>query len=195
MSRIRSACTLIAIGSLAWGCWFSPRPAAACAGDTPEKTFEHASAFMATGDPGGMAACLTPEGRKEAMFQMLADVMMMVGMASRPEGEARDGKRVEGEAMVQSLTDILVAHGLSEEAAEKRDKAAIETQLDGVDHAALVADLADLMKSLDPSNPGLQSYDIGELTDLVVDGDSARGTAGGQPMVFTRVDGLWYLVP
>jgi len=29
---------------------------------------------------------------------------------------------------------------------------------------------------------------------LVVDDDSARGTAGGQPMVFSRVDGLWYLV-
>ena len=205
MSRFRAAFTVIAIGSLALGCWSSPQPAAACAADTPEKTFEHASAFMATGDVGGMAACLTPESRKVTARQMLGGLAMMVGIASlgleAPDGEGPTAEqRTEIEAIAERFKDVLVTHGLSDPVAEEMDEAAVEAQLDGVDHGTLISDLADLMKSLDPSDPGLQSfglqsYDSGDLTDLVVDGDSARGTAGGQPMVFARVDGLWYLVP
>ena len=199
MSRFRPAFTLIAIGSLAWSCWFSPGAAAACAGETPEKTFEHASGFMATGDFAGMAACLTEEGRKEAAMQTLAAVGMMVGMAQlgleSEDGEGPDAeKRAAIEAVTQRFTDVLAAHGLSDPTAEDVDKATRDAQFEGVDHAALLGDLAGLMKSLDPSDTGLQAADIGPLTDLVVDGDSARGTADGQPMVFTRVDGLWYLV-
>jgi len=104
-------------------------------------------------------------------------------------------QRAASEALIAGYADLLATHGLADPEAEEMEEAATEAQLEGVDHVALIGDIGEMLRALDPSDPGLQGTTLGELSELAIGGDSAHGTVDGQPFAFTRLEGLWYAEP
>jgi len=194
MSPARTAATIAALAVLVQLASAAPAPAQGCTAATPEQTWEGFSAAMARVDFGELATCLTPQGRQKMAAELLTMNAMLASMAgvglAAEEGsdEPPDEDREEAEKRVQAFADLLAAYGLANPAAEDIDEAAVEAQLAGLDHVALLADLGELL-GLGPDD--MQS--VGELTDLVVEGDSAHGKAGGKSYSFTRAEGLWYV--
>jgi len=194
MSPARTAATIAALAVLVQLSSAAPAPAQGCVAATPEQTWEGFSAAMARVDFGELATCLTPQGRHKMAAELLTMNAMLANMAgvglAAEEGsdEPPDEDRENAERRVQAFADFLATYGLADPAAEDMDEAAVEAQLAGLDHVALLADLGELL-GLGPDD--MQS--VGELTDLVVEGDSAHGTAGGKSYSFTRAEGLWYV--
>ena len=190
--------------------------------ETPEAVYARVVAAAESEDVGAMFDCLAPEERAQTTLMMVVMTGFMVGMAGMASemggemGEAlvdegsAEGKaelaaqKAEAEAEIAAMTGrweaILKEHGLEEmmEGPEPEDGASAAEALEGVDQGALVNELIAFMEEFsDEEEAGTDSSPftapVGELEDLVVDGDSATARVGEEEVQFVRVDGRWYL--
>lgn len=194
-------------------------PAAeSCGAPTPEAVFDRAAAALEAGDVAGLVACVEPASQREtakellvastmivafsamepAMADTMAEGMAEVGGAVEPSQEAEE-QRAELDAQVAEFRALLVEYGLPDFDPASAETAP-EVDLDGLlaeaDAPALIADLLGFLgAAVGEGPPLLSAEEVGELRGLVVDGDRARGTAGGQDLAFVRVDGLWWFAP
>lgn len=150
-----------------------------------------------------------------AMGENMADTMFMgidddESLSEEERAEARAAAEAEAaeamvelEAMTAGFEAILKKHDLEDvmEDDTSMEDAEPAEMLAGVDQIALLQDLMGFLESLpgeseEGEGEGADApVDVpeGELTGLVVDGDSAHGTIGDEEVDFVKVDGRWYL--
>ena len=105
-------------------------------------------------------------------------------------------------AVVRGYEELLERHGVAElmeqdpnpEATGPEAAAALFA---GIDQPALIRDLFTFMKTAFPEEAAAEPMPIQitttELTDLVIDGDTAHGRVGEEEVDMVRVDGRWFL--
>lgn len=190
---------------------------------TPEELVARVTKAAEARDFAELAACLAPEDRAAMSLMLVLGAGMMVafsqmgagmaeGMAeafgaeveaAEESAEAAAERAAEAERLA-GLTgryeELLERHGIAnlmEEDAEPEatgPEAAAEL-LASVDQVALIADLMGFMGEVFPeaAEEDPVAVPVGELTDLVIEGDTARGRIGEEEGGFVRVDGRWYL--
>lgn len=191
-------------------------------GETPEAVYARVVAAAENEDVGETFACLAPEERAQTTLMMVVMTGFMVGMAGMATemggelGEAfvDDGseeakaalakQQAEAGAKAAAMTErweaILAKHGLEEmlEGPEPEDGASAAKALEGIDQAALVNELVAFLEEFGDEeatdgDAGPFTAPVGELEDLVVEGDAATAHVGEEEVRFVRVDGRWYL--
>lgn len=192
--------------------------AAPLGGDSPQDVFDKAMAAGEDEDLGTMVGLIAPEDRamlSMTMIMMMGMVMafsqmgagMAEGMAEGMGGEmseeeqaAMEAEREEAMAQVKQFEadfeETLKRYGV-EEVMESESDDPVELMAD-VDQVGLIRDLMKLMDDLpgeEGPEDGESPVDLpeGDLTDLEIQGDTATGIIGGEPVEFVRIDGRWYL--
>ncbi|MEZ5333208.1 MAG: hypothetical protein R2991_14460 [Thermoanaerobaculia bacterium] len=191
--------------------------------ETPEAVYARVVAAAESEDVGEIFACLAPEERAETTMMMVAMTGFMVGMAGMAadmggemgdafaEGAAAEtaesmaaqkaAAAAEAAALSERWEGILDRHGLKD---TMTDVSLDDTKTDavaalaGVDQTALINDLMAFLDDIGEENgsdvdPNPLTAPVGELEDLVVDGDRATARVGEEEVRFVRVDGRWYL--
>ena len=124
----------------------------------------------------------------------------MGGEMSEEEQAAMEAEREEAMAQVKQFEadfeETLKRYGV-EEVMESESDDPVELMAD-VDQVGLIRDLMKLMDDLpgeEGPEDGESPVDLpeGDLTDLEIQGDTATGIIGGEPVEFVRIDGRWYL--
>ncbi|HEX6203640.1 MAG TPA: hypothetical protein VF100_11600 [Thermoanaerobaculia bacterium] len=162
------------------------------------------------------------EGMTEGLAQAMGDELIGQDEGEASEGEAgaaepaaEAGVAAEAEAaataemaalsaqasdMSARLEALLERHGVVELMEQDSDPAAAGPEaaaalLADVDQVALIADLMSFMSEAFPEAAGEEPTPVppGELTGLVVEGDTARGRIGEEEVAFVRVDGRWFV--
>jgi hypothetical protein len=151
---------------------------AGCGGgaSTPEAAFEGFKTAMQNEDFKTGFTYLTPESQEV----LLSLVMIPVGMM-----------KAFGQAPAE-LDAVLEKHGIDLEDGGEDAIANVK------DKGACFQDLLDFMKSQGDEPEGESPFASDEfknatLTDVKIDGTSATGTAGDEPVHFTQIDGKWLI--
>jgi plasmid stabilization system protein ParE len=147
------------------------------------------------------------EGMAEGMAEAFAEEDDAAEDAEETAEETAEAAGPEAmEAQVAAIAGqfeaLLERHGLDEILAsdpppEGSGPEALEAALADVDQVALIADVMRFMQEAMPGTEGEEAakspVPVGDLEDLVVDGDRATGKVGGEDAHFVRVDGRWYV--
>jgi len=171
---------------------------------SPQAVVDELKDAAAKNDIAGIVNLLAPQDRPLMSFGMLIAGEMIVGMM-----EAFDGDKAA--TYKPRLEALLKHHGLPSTAEQekmgelvKKPKNPKEAQamarklIGDIDHAAFCTDmqgfLDDLSEGDEGSTNGL-SLDVKtlRLSELVMDGDRARGKLGDKDVEFVRLDGGWFL--
>jgi hypothetical protein len=182
--------------------------------ESPQALVARLLAAAENNDFAEMAACLAPRDREEITVGMILmssmTVAMSGGMAGMAEGfteasgeDMNDKQKAEAEAKMkeaeaeakklqQKLEKIFETHG-AEQWLDESDNS--QPSLEGVDQIGLIRDLQRFMKEdLDSGDAQRPSpVPTGELKDLVIEGDHATGTIGGQGAQFLKIEGRWFV--
>lgn len=191
--------------------------------ESPEALIERVRSAGESDDLGAVAALIAPEDRamlSMTMILMLGMVMafsqmggamaegMVEGMAEGLGAEVDEEQRAamtaeQAEAMAgvkkleSDFEETLKRYGV-QDILESESDDPMELMAD-VDQVGLIRDLMALMEDLpggdataeDAPNP--VDLPTGELSDLVIDGDTATASIAGEPVDFVRADGRWFL--
>lgn len=148
--------------------------------------FSQMGAGLAEGMAEGMAeafgAELEPaEESPEAAAARVAETERLAGLTGRYE------ELLERHGIAKLMEEDPEPEATGPEAAAKL--------LASVDQVALIADLMGFMGEVFPEAAEEEpvAVPVGELTDLVIEGDTARGRIGEEEGRFVRVDGRWFL--
>ena len=179
----------------------APKPG----GATPEEVFNRFNAAAEAQNWEEMAACLSPDGLAEMNAMMVVMGGMMVAFANMgeemaesmgdPEQPQSAAPKVSG--LEKKFEALLVRHGIDAKAMEE-----VPVEGDEIPEAfkspAFFADMMGFLDELPDDKEGGASESPfsgpkGPLENLVIDGDRATATVGGEPGEFVRVDGRWYL--
>ncbi len=182
-------------------------------GESPEAVYDRFIAGAEAEDWEEIAACMAPDGLKTMNAMFIGMGGMMVAFAQMGEGmaegmaeafgdeEAAEEAAKEASAAVGDLekmfNDLLAEYGITEESMGELDESDEVPEVLG--SPALFADLMQFMEELpsdgeEDSGPGdMFTAPEGGLQDLVIDGDRATASAGGEPGAFVRIDGRWYI--
>lgn len=191
--------------------------------ESPEAVYARVVEAAENEDVGEIFSCLAPEERAETTMMMVAMTGFMVGMAGMAaemggemgeafveEGsaEAKEelaAQKADAAAQAAALAErweaILDRHGLKDTmtdvSLDETETNAVEA-LAGIDQKALINDLMAFLEDIGEENgsgadPNPITAPVGELEDLVVNGDSATAHVGKEEVHFVRVDGRWYL--
>jgi hypothetical protein len=190
-------------------------------GESPAALVERLRQAAADENFGEFAACLAPPARKEMAMGLWTGTTMMIGMASSTDsfadglGEAIIGA-MEGEAASSEeaakakqakaelekkfadwqkrYDDVMAKYGLPKLSAQE-DPGDLEEHFAKIDLVGLTNDLGGLLKLFRESEGGRADTSVpeGQLEDLVIEGDTARGMLGGDVAEMIRIDGRWYI--
>jgi hypothetical protein len=135
------------------------------------------------------------EGMAEAFG---AEVEAAEESAEAAAARAAEAERLAG--LTGRYEELLERHGIAKLMEEDPEPQATGPEaaaklLADVDQVALIADLMRFMGEVFPDSVDEEpvTVPVGELTDLVIDGDTARGRIGDEEAGFVRVDGRWFL--
>jgi hypothetical protein len=142
-------------------------------------------------------------GLAEGMAEGMAEAFGAEVEAAEESAEAAAARAAEAERLA-GLTgryeELLERHGIAKLMEEDPEPQATGPEaaaklLADVDQVALIADLMRFMGEVFPEAADEEpvTVPVGELTDLVIDGDTARGRIGDEEAGFVRVDGRWFL--
>jgi hypothetical protein len=185
---------------------------------TPEDVYKAAAKAMKNRDMKLLCAVLTPDSRAQTAGQLTFIGLLIKGFTV---GFAKDDEAKEkARAKFKPLDEAMAKHGLTEEAMKALEPKAKKMFGDKVDFKTLTdeqkgkllrlmvspvkdhcAYLMDLVAALDKLGTKRESLELGELKELKIEGDSARGmavvSAGGtestRPIEFRRRDGSWLI--
>ena len=130
----------------------------------------------------------------------------MGGELTEEEKATMEAQKQEALAEVDALrvayNEVVSKYGLPEltEEGEPPD-ADLDAIFREIDQAAFVEDVMGLLESLPGEEEAAAEeespfdFGEGELTDLVVEGDSATGKIDDEEVSFVRIDGRWYFDP
>lgn len=148
--------------------------------------FSQMGAGLAEGMAEGMAEAFGAELEQaeespEAVAARAAETERLAGLTGRYE------ELLERHGIAKLMEEDPEPEATGPEAAAKL--------LASVDQVALIADLMGFMGEVFPEAAEEEpvAVPVGELTDLVIEGDTARGRIGEEEGRFVRVDGRWFL--
>ena len=174
-------------------------------GTTPEEVFNRFKAGAEAQNWKEIAACISPDGLAEMNAMMVVMGGMMVAFANMGEEMAESmGDQEQAQSATQEVSGLekkfealLVRHGIDAKAMEE-----VPVEGDELPEAfkspAFFADIMGFIDELPDDKEGNASESPfsapkGQLENVVIDGDRATATVGGEPGEFVRVDGRWYL--
>jgi hypothetical protein len=139
------------------------------------------------------------EGMAEGMAEAFgAELEQVEESPEAAAARAAETERLAG--LTGRYEELLERHGIAKLMEEDPEPEATGPEaaaklLASVDQVALIADLMGFMGEVFPEAAEEEpvAVPVGELTDLVIDGDTARGRIGGEEGSFVRVDGRWFL--
>lgn len=193
--------------------WAAPQPG----GATPQEVFDR---FKAATEPRNweeIAACMAPGALEEMNAMMVLMGGMMVAFAEMGKGMAEEmaegmvepageGKgeveqtqpaAPEVSELQKKFEALLASHGIDAKTMEE-GPGADKVMPEALGSPKFFNDIMRFMDEL-PSEEGEGSpgetfpAPKGPLENLVIDGDHATATVGGEPGGFVRIDGRWYL--
>lgn len=142
-------------------------------------------------------------GLAEGMAEGMAEAFGAEVEAAEESAEAAAARAAEAErlaGLTARYEELLERHGIAKLMEEDPEPQATGPEaaaqlLASVDQVALIADLMRFMGEVFPEAVEEEpvTVPVGELTDLVIDGDTARGRIGDKEGGFVRVDGRWFL--
>ncbi|HMB52236.1 MAG TPA: hypothetical protein VKU40_02895 [Thermoanaerobaculia bacterium] len=187
-------------------------------GESPHAVLERARAAAEAGDWGELASCLAPADRTRLTWDTILITGMMLDHAFMAEQRLAEEAEASGqggipddeaepsagnEEIAARLHALLDDHGVHRVPQDEVLEAEPAEVLAGVDQVSLLPRLMAVLVELtgdeeeEGTEGGMAPIDLplpaGELTDVVTDGSTARGTIGGQQVEFLQVDGRWYL--
>lgn len=177
--RVRDALALlIAASSLTGiGCGSDPEPPS-----SPEQVVVRVKEALADGDLGAFTQLVAPADRIHVSVALTRATGSAVMQAIEAGG---------GYELADDQRDVFEAHGIPPHAKWSE----LYGWLARVEHPVYVADSYALLRravgdesALDP----VRSY-VGDLSDLVIEGDGATGTVAGEAVRFTRIGTGWFL--
>ncbi len=180
--------------------WASSQPG----GATPQEVFDRFTAAAEAGNWEEVAACLSPEGLTQMSAMMVAMGGMMVAFAQMGEsmaegmGEPDQAKAASTEvnSLEKKFEDLLGRHGIDTKSMEEGsgDDEELPAAFSSPAFFADVMRFIDELPSDDESDSSGGSFNSpkGKLENVVIEGDRATGTVGGEPGGFVRVGGRWY---
>lgn len=144
-------------------------------------------------------------GMAEAFGDEEAGEQARLELAASPELAEAQAKT---ERLIARFNEVAGRHGLpllEEDDDAELDQESFEEIFETVDQPALIADLMgfllEMMEEMGDSEDAMaagpgdelsQRVPMGELTDLVIDGDSASGLIDGERVELVRLDGRWF---
>lgn len=139
------------------------------------------------------------EGMAEGMAEAFgAELEQAEETPEAAAARAAETERLAG--LTGRYEELLERHGIAKLMEEDPEPEATGPEaaaklLASVDQVALIADLMSFMGEVFPEAAEEEpvAVPVGELTDLVIDGDTARGRIGEEEGRFVRVDGRWFL--
>ncbi len=160
---------------------------------TPEALMSRMQRAGNNQDMREMVASIELEGAREMAEGVTVGAAMMVAFSSFNVEEQELDRRMS------ELQAIFTRHGLPVMGDESPGgEAAFQQAIAGLDHAALanlVGDLTAFLESISDDEQGggelVRPLD-GDLSELVIDGDSASGRVGEDALEFVRIDGRWF---
>lgn len=150
---------------------------AGCGGaSTPQATFESFKTAMQNEDFETGFTYLTPESQEVMLSVMMMPIGMMKAFGQSPP----------------ELDAVLEKHGIDLENGGEDAIANVQ------DKGACFQDLLNVMKEQGGNQDAKSPFDPEEfkdvtLTDVEIDGTSATGMSGGEPVYFTQIDGKWLI--
>jgi hypothetical protein len=175
---------------------------------TPQEVFEAAKKALQKEDMKGFCATLTDDSRDAFAGVMVLMPMMVKGFAKF----APEDKQKELLAKLKPLEDVMTKHGLTEEALNKMKgekpagkgpeamKQALKQLVAPVkDRCAFIAEMVAAFKKVDGKAKEGPIDIKGELKDVMIDGDKAKGVIVGtkdgkekrDPIEFRKIAGSW----
>lgn len=139
------------------------------------------------------------EGMAEGMAEAFgAELEQAEEAPEAAAARAAETERLAG--LTGRYEELLERHGIAKLMEEDPEPEATGPEaaarlLASVDQVALIADLMGFMGEVFPEAAEEEpvAVPVGELTDLVIEGDTARGRIGEEEGRFVRVDGRWFL--
>ena len=202
-NRIFPSVTMVAVLICGMGVpsWAAPERG----GATPEEVFNRFNAGTEAQNWEEIAACLSPDGLAEMNAMMVVMGGMMVAFANMGEemaetmGDPEQAQSAASEVsgLEKKFEELLVRHGIDAKAMEEVPVEGDELP-EAFQSPAFFADIMGFIDELPDDKEGGASESPfsgpkGPLENLVIDGDRATATVGGEPGEFVRVDGRWYL--
>jgi len=174
---------------------------------TPQDVFKAAKEAAKKGDAKALYATITPESGERMLGQMVVLGITFKAFASLD----KTGKAAE---QLKPFFDTMEKHGLDEAALKKMKKLdpndspeeqtkAMRKMVEPVkDKAAFFSDIMGVFKKMNPKGGGIESLAQGNLEDVKIEGNKAKGTIVGKkgdkekrdPIEFERVRGSWLMV-
>ena len=220
MSRILHRtfqCVTLLLTLLLWGASSPVLASPQSGGATPHEVFDRFKAASESKNWKEIAACLAPEALTEMNGMMVLMGGMMIAFSHMGEGMAEEMAEVMAEAsdegkgqakqtepaaskmseLEKKFEALLVSHGIDAKEMEQSPREEKEFP-DALSSPKFFADIMSFMDEL-PSEEGQGSpgdtfpTPKGTLENVVIEGDRATATVGGEPGGFVRVDGRWYL--
>jgi hypothetical protein len=164
--------------------------------------FAQMGSEMAEGMAEGMAEAFAEEDDAAADADETAEETTEAAADAAADAAGPEAMEAQVAAIAGQFEALLERHGLDEILAsdpppEGSGPEALEAALADVDQVALIADVMRFMQEAMPGTEGEEAakspVPVGDLVDLVVDGDRATGKVGGEDAHFVRVDGRWYV--
>jgi hypothetical protein len=208
----------LAAAFLAGGLLLAPalHAAAALGAESPQALVERLRNAASKEDFGELAACLAPAARLEMAQGIWVGATMMIAMSSAmgdmaagmgeamdesEEGKANAAKaKAEAEAKFgvwkKRYDDTAKKHGLPTLESFEKVEGDPSTLLTKTDQVAVITDFGNLLTSFGEEQQGEKrptKQIEGQLEGLKVDGDTAEGTLGGDPIEFVKIDGRWFI--
>jgi len=183
-------------------------PVIGCGGggyDSPDAVFNAATDFAKKENWQGFADTLTTESQ-EAMAGGLAMAGLFMKAFAGFGGASKDEKT---KSAFEDMDKVLSKHGLSEEAMKKmggekkKDMSPQEAMAKIAepikDKPQFIADMMGVLTKIDPEKQKVPLNEDAKLTDLKVDGDTAKGTVvtkkdgkeQKQPIAFKKTSSGW----
>ena len=203
LNRILPSVTILVVLIFGMGLpiWAAPERG----GATPEEVFNRFNAGAEAQNWEEIAACFSPDGLAEMNAMMVVMGGMMVAFANMGEEMAEsmgDPEQAQSAApevsgLEKKFEELLVRHGIDTKAMEEVPVEGDELP-EAFQSPAFFADIMGFIDELPDDKDGGASESPfsgpkGPLENLVIDGDRATATVGGEPGEFVRVDGRWYL--
>jgi hypothetical protein len=177
-------------------------------GDSPQALMERARPLAEKNDWGRLVRLVAPEDRPVMAFMGVFLAQMAVQFA--PDETAKAEAQAKLDTLKGALDEVLARHGVD---LGKVDPTKVQGLMgrgdpDVDEVRAFFAQnfpsvepgpfLTDVFATMDEHGDGRQTMSLskgftGELKDVKIEGDRARGTADGKDMVFVKVNGRWFI--
>lgn len=184
--------------------------------ETPQALVERLRNAADKEDFGELGACLAPEARLEMAKGIWIGTTMMIAMSSAmgdmaagmgeamdesEEGKANAAKaKAEAEAKFgvwkKRYDDTAKKHGLPTLDSFEKVEGDPNDLLAKTDQVAVITDFGNLLTSFGEEQQGEKRPGKkveGQLEGLKIDGNTAEGTLGGDPIKFVKIDGRWFI--